>query len=143
MTYKYFCKTCNFKTNNNKLYKKHSHDNPDIIIYILYFDDKSKKIAEDDFNSYNWAKPIFINSTPYLESIMYTEVLDNIKDEWKDKKYIGTMSYKAKSKIDIPENILDTKNNDVVGFHDFNTVNQSNNLLLRHAMSNHVDFLPV
>jgi hypothetical protein len=161
MSYKYSCNACNYHTNNQNAYNLHKESKMhlninlnqydpklDIIIYILYFNDDTKKLAYSEFGFYPWAKPIYIQSTPYLESIMYTDILETLKDEWINKKYVGTLSYKANSKIKIPDIAKLINNNifskaDVVGFHPFNTVNQTNSFLIKHAIIHHRDFLPI
>ncbi|NBU16993.1 MAG: hypothetical protein EBS48_08270 [Actinobacteria bacterium] len=40
-----------------------------------------------------------IPNTVYRESVMYTDVLAQRRDEWKDVDYVGTLSWKALDKI--------------------------------------------
>lgn len=71
----------------------------DSIIYILYYDDESEKKAYEQFGQYNWAKPIkLIDQNQYLENNIYFNYLEKRKDEWINKDYVGTLSYKAPEK---------------------------------------------
>ena len=74
----------------------------DRIIYIICHDDTSEQIAHRDFDRYSWARVyrIPIERQCYLmESVMYSTELMSVYDEWKDKKYVGTLSYKLSERF--------------------------------------------
>ena len=69
----------------------------DRIIYVLCYDDQSEKIARTDFEKYWWARIYRIPEEAQnhlFEGVMYTTELIKVYDEWKDKAYVGTISYK-------------------------------------------------
>lgn len=69
------------------------------IVYIVYHDDNSRIIAENFHNEVankKWTKPVFIESTVFFESNMYRTVLPfTYLEDWKDKLYVGMISYKT------------------------------------------------
>jgi hypothetical protein len=71
----------------------------DVLIYIVYHDEESKQIAEK-YKAYPWAKPMYIPSTKYLESISY-KILAEREEEWKEKQYVGVLKYSFEEKIPI------------------------------------------
>lgn len=75
----------------------------DKLIYILSYDDYSHRIAQQTFHNKEWASVFKINTTIYLENIMYDSILLSLKDSWIDLNFIGTMSWKANQKIEIPD----------------------------------------
>ena len=69
----------------------------DRIIYVLCYDDESEKRARTDFEKYWWARIYRIPEEAQnhlFEGVMYTTELMKLYDEWKDKAYVGTISYK-------------------------------------------------
>ena len=78
-----------------------------LIVYIVCHNDESRDIAYKEYGQYDWAKVIIIPTTKYRENIMYTKILLDLYDEWKDADYVGTLSYKARTKTTIPENLQD------------------------------------
>ena len=67
------------------------------IVYVLCYDDESEKIARTDFEKYWWARIYRIPKDAQnhlFEGVMYTTELLKLYDEWKDKDYVGTISYK-------------------------------------------------
>jgi hypothetical protein len=73
------------------------------IIYVLYYDEATKIEAEKIYGKYNWFKPIFNETSKYVESGFILDVLPKLQDEWKDKDYVGTISWKAYKKIKITD----------------------------------------
>jgi hypothetical protein len=74
----------------------------DRIIYILCHDDTSEQIAHTNFDKYNWARVYRIpieRQNHLMESVMYSTELMSVYDEWKDKKYVGTLSYKLGDRL--------------------------------------------
>ena len=70
-----------------------------IIIYVLCFNDASESKARRDFGSYSWARPLRIETTLWLEGIMYESWLMAREAEWAACDYVGTIAYSIFSKI--------------------------------------------
>jgi len=111
----------------------------DILIYILYHDQESLQIASRFFN-FKWAKLTKIYSTKYFESIIFS-YLDENRDEWINKKFVGFLTYNSYKKItlfDIEYLAKQYSNCDVITF---------NNLyitpLLIHAERCHPSFINI
>lgn len=68
----------------------------DRIIYVLCYDDSSEEQAIRLFSQYPWARvyriPADIQSHLF-EGVMYQSELMKLYDEWKEKKYVGTIAY--------------------------------------------------
>jgi hypothetical protein len=73
-----------------------------IRIYILCYNDLTENKANESFGKYEWAKILRINSTLYLENIMYDSWLLDNKEDWENFDYVGTLSWKALTKIKLP-----------------------------------------
>jgi hypothetical protein len=72
----------------------------DRIIYVLCYDDESEQRAHTDFSKYVWARIYRIKNQSHLfEGVMYQSELLGLYDEWKDKKFVGTISYKLKERF--------------------------------------------
>lgn len=74
----------------------------DRIIYVLCYDDISEQKAQDDFSSFPWARIYRIpqeSQNHLFEGVMYTTELMKLYDEWKDKEFVGTISYKLKDRL--------------------------------------------
>lgn len=72
------------------------------IIYVLCYDDESEHKAITEFSSYEWARiyRIPVESQNHLfEGVMYQTELMKLYDEWKDKEFVGTISYKLKDRL--------------------------------------------
>lgn len=72
------------------------------IIYVICYDDESEKKAIDDFQSYSWARIYRIPAevqNHLFEGVMYQTELMKLYDEWKDKEFVGTISYKLKDRF--------------------------------------------
>jgi hypothetical protein len=72
------------------------------IIYVLCYDDESEQEANAEFSQYPWARiyriPVEIQSHLF-EGVMYQTELMKLYDEWKDKEFVGTISYKLKARL--------------------------------------------
>lgn len=71
-------------------------DESDILIYILYHNQESFKVASQ-FIKFKWAKLTKIYSTKYFESIIFL-YLDKNRDEWINKKFVGFLTYSSYKK---------------------------------------------
>lgn len=81
------------------------------ILYILSYNDETYDISKTNFSKYRWAEPVKINSTIYLENVVYDSFLPNHINEWKNSNFVGTMSWKAHKKIKLPD--LDSPKSDI------------------------------
>ena len=74
-----------------------------ILIYILGYDNETSINANNLFGSYEWAKIIILPATILFENYMYDKWLIEHYDEWKDYDYVGTLSWRAKEKVLLPD----------------------------------------
>jgi hypothetical protein len=81
-------------------------------IYILSYNEDTYNTALEKFNDKLWANVININTTIYLENIMYNSWLINHKNDWINSDYVGTLSWRSFQKIKIPK--LDDSVNSVL-----------------------------
>ena len=69
-----------------------------ILIYILCYNDDTEKKATELIKKYRlepYSKLVRLpNPNIYLEFYMYTDYLPKHKEEWQDKDYVGTLSWK-------------------------------------------------
>lgn len=75
--------------------KKTKDYKPKFIIYIIYHDDESKKVADEFAKAHKWAKPTYIRSTWFFESIVFRDVIPFDYNTWRTMDYVGVLSYKA------------------------------------------------
>jgi hypothetical protein len=105
----------------------------DILVYVLCYDDHTYNHAMNDFSHFDWAKVVVIpnENNVYLESIVYHKLLDEWSDEWKHRDFVGTLSWKAfskmRKKVDLRSVIEAHADKDVVAF--FGTTNKRESLL--------------
>jgi len=92
-------------------------------IYILSYDSKTEDTAIKQFSNKSWSTVININTTIYLENIMYDTWLLNHQDQWINHDYVGTLSWRSYTKIQLPKldnqiniNLIKDKNPDIVAF---------------------------
>ena len=74
----------------------------DRIIYVLCYDDTSEEQAIRLFSQYEWARIYRIpadSQSHLFEGVMYQSELMKVYDEWKDKKYVGTIAYNFWNKV--------------------------------------------
>lgn len=76
-----------------------NNDNCDTLIYILYHNQESFKLATK-FIKYKWARLRKIYSTKFFESIIFL-YLDQNREEWINKKFVGFLTYNSYKKIKI------------------------------------------
>lgn len=68
---------------------------PSLRVFVLCYDDASEATARSRFEDKPWAYVLRIESTKYLESIMYTSWLAKNRELWQGFDYVGTIAYKA------------------------------------------------
>jgi hypothetical protein len=92
-----------------------------IIIYILCYDEETEMMANKSFKNFKWARIYRIKNQSHLfENVLFQSELMDLYGEWKDKEYVGTLSYSALTKID------------------YNGLNN----VISQAMTNQYDFIP-
>ena len=69
------------------------------IIYVLAPTQEKLAKARQDFKDFPWAFPVLIPTTFYLESVMYSHVLQRLREQWEHADYVGTISYSAIEKL--------------------------------------------
>jgi hypothetical protein len=75
-----------------------------IVVYVLCYNDPSMTRAQEEYSDFPWARILRLDrDCKYLEGVMYLDVLDSLRQEWHDADYVGTLSWKARDKIDIPD----------------------------------------
>lgn len=75
------------------------------ILYILCHDDVTEQRARSEFKDYKWARVYRLKNQNYLlESVFYVDELLALYDEWKDKEFVGTLSYKFFERIQLYTN---------------------------------------
>jgi hypothetical protein len=74
-----------------------------MIIYVLCYDEVTQKAATDAFGAFEWARITFMPTTMYMENWVYSEFLDAHRSEWEGCDYVGTISWKAPTKIYMPD----------------------------------------
>lgn len=70
-----------------------------VLVYILCYNDETHTVAQQEYGFEPWARVLLIHSTPYMENVMFTEYFPNLEHEWRDADYVGTLSWKARTKI--------------------------------------------
>ena len=72
------------------------------IIYVLCYDDVTEEKARTEFGMFKWARIYRIpkeSQNHLFEGVMYQTELMKLYDEWKDKDYVGTISYKLRDRL--------------------------------------------
>lgn len=67
-------------------------------LYVLYYDDQSKKIANSEFKNSTCTQLYYIRSTKILENIMYQNELLKNRHEWINVRFVGCISYRITKK---------------------------------------------
>lgn len=91
----------------------------DYKIYVLGYDPFTVREAKICFHNKSWANIISIDTTKYLENIMYDNWLLDHKKDWIEHKYVGTFSWRTCTKIEIPNlipDLIESIDADVVAF---------------------------
>ena len=78
------------------------------MIYVLAPTREDFERAQRDTKDFPWAKPIMIPTTFYLESVMYTTILQRRRTEWEHAEYVGTIAHTAVQKLYDLSGIYDT-----------------------------------
>lgn len=115
-----------------------------IIIYVLCFDDVTEKKARRDFGRYTWARPLRIETTLWLEGIMYESWLMEHEAEWAAYDYVGTIAYSIFNKIpkfDLRSLIYCISRSDLFAFNMSDTPNLLQNANGPHFRALWVDML--
>jgi hypothetical protein len=91
-----------------------------VLVYVMYHDDESLKIAEGLKEKYEWTKLQKLGRSKYFENQIFL-IMDEHYEEWKNKKYVGQISYKIvnkqlNAKFDISNIIKESNTADVVAF---------------------------
>ena len=73
-----------------------------VVVYVLCYDDASEAQALQRFQ-YPWAHVIRVGQSKYMEGQMYLSILEDRAEEWEDADFVGTLSWRAPDKIDIPD----------------------------------------
>ena len=74
-----------------------------ILIYVLCYDFKTFKIANQTYSKYKWAKPIILKYQDYSFENAFWKQLKELEQEWINCEMVGTIAYSAHKKIDIKE----------------------------------------
>jgi hypothetical protein len=80
-------------------------ERPNVIIYVLCYNEKTLEIAKDIYKDYYWARPCIIeNQDITLENAFWKQLLA-MSDEWELCEMVGTISWKAYKKINIQKKV--------------------------------------
>lgn len=71
-------------------------------LYVCYHDDYSHGYSLLHYGGISCAKMHKIPTTQYFESKMFIDELSKMEGEWQDADYVGTITWKAKQKIQLP-----------------------------------------
>jgi hypothetical protein len=118
-----------------------------IIIYVLCYDQYSWEEAHRHFKDYSWARPFFIPTTFYMENVMYWLCLEQLRSEWYDADYVGTISWKAPQKMKIVdfEKIIEDfsflSDPDVIALYSLLPTGGLD--VLQHAQASHPEFMNI
>lgn len=74
-----------------------------VIVYVLCHDEATLRVATARHAADPWARVLRIPTTPYLENVMYGEVLRDRQAEWADADFVGTLSWKAHTRMRLPD----------------------------------------
>lgn len=113
-----------------------------ILIYILGYDNETLHNAMALFGNYKWAKIVILPATLLFENYMYDKWLIEHYDEWKDYDYVGTLSWRAKDKIMLPDMdklavfLKNEKIYDVVPFFVIDSMDHINDIDRRQPLNN-------
>ena len=84
--------------------KKPKDDKLQLLVYVLCYDDASEKQATAAFQPYEWTRIVRLQESKfskYMEGVAFLEVLPRLYEEWATVDYVGTLSWRAPSKIDV------------------------------------------
>lgn len=64
-----------------------------VAVYVLYYNDASRKAAEDLQRRHPlWVRPHALEQSTLLESVMYKSSLPELESEWQDCDFVGTIA---------------------------------------------------
>lgn len=115
-----------------------------LVVYVLCYDDKSTQSATEEYAGYPWARVVTLPDHPgtakYMEGAMFLSTMRELRNEWHDADFVGTLSWKASEKIAV--SLVDKvaelkKESDVVA------LLPANDLMIPHAVRHHPRFLEV
>lgn len=116
-----------------------------IVIYVLCYDEQSRSVAETSYGKYPWARVKMIPSSPYLENVLFFQLLDQCRNEWEGSDYVGCVSYRAFTKMrrrtDVAAIVQAHAGADVVTFNHVGKFVPGQ--LLKQAQTSHRHFTPV
>lgn len=69
------------------------------VIYVLCPDVAAETAARETYAAHDWARIIRIPTTFYLESVMYSTILQRRIEEWKDADFVGCIAWTAHKKL--------------------------------------------
>ena len=81
--------------NENGKYRRVTPQGVNFILYVIYHDATSERAARIWCECRPWARPIFIKSTRFFESIVYKDNLPSLVEEWNSVDYIGLATYRS------------------------------------------------
>lgn len=81
--------------NENAKYQHVAPRNVKFLLYVIYHDATSERAARIWCECRPWARPIFITSTKFFESIVYKENLPSLAKEWESFDYVGLATYRS------------------------------------------------
>jgi len=88
---------------NNNQTKQPSLPSNTYRIYILCYNKERFEKAKTIYGIYSWAFPILMKYQDYTFENAFWKQLLEIKSEWINYKFVGTMSYKAYEKVNIDD----------------------------------------
>lgn len=92
-----------------------------LLLYVVYHDDKSFKICYEQLYKYSWIQFIKIETTKYCESIFFDYLLEHY-ETWKSYDFVGMITYSFATKIELSI-LLDAYKNITEGkFNDFDII---------------------
>lgn len=113
------------------------------VIYILFYNNESKKLALSDFEQIKYTHLHFVKSSEILENIMYLQDLQTLQMEWINKKYVGCLSYRILRKHPYCRNILKNIDNIISLQYDVISITTLRMKFIRHATMCHPLFLKI
>lgn len=76
---------------------------PNAMLYVVCHDNYSKGYAMLHYGELPFVRLHKIPTTQYFESHMYIESIPSLQDEWEAKDYVGTITWRAKQKMILPD----------------------------------------
>ena len=113
------------------------------LVYVLYFDDESRREAVDVFGGLPYTRPHFIRTTRYLENVMYLEELPGRRDEWEGTAFVGCISYRAARKGLTPDALHHTVMTNDAGSSDVVAFMTLSVPMYSHATKHHPRFMEI